>query len=213
MWICAHIPLHGTSHGKLLIWLNLGCKGTHGGRLWNCNLSELHFSSLISLLAFLERLCLFFHKTTHSFLPRCKGRSPKRKFQSREEFFRGAVVSSLLIALAQALRLYLLKSSFHLTFQVKFSTHKPERADSVLCRCPTVFDPLAATLRLRARIAASKTSPGTCFDFSTSQCDGIGGYFWVALCLVWTLQCKDIIMWANLWFASIKRGSGVVRTP
>ena len=122
MWICAPLPLDGTSHGKLLIWLNLGYKGTHGGRLWNCNLSELHFSSLISLLAFLERLCLFFHKTTHSFLPRCKGRSPKRKFQSREEFFRGAVVSSLLIALAQALRLYLLKSSFHLTFQVKFST-------------------------------------------------------------------------------------------
>ena len=59
IWICAHLSLHGTSHGKLLIWLNLGCKGTHGGRLWNCNLSELHFSSLISLLAFLERLCLF----------------------------------------------------------------------------------------------------------------------------------------------------------
>ena len=95
MWICAPLPLHGTSHGKLLIWLNLGCKGTHGGRLGNCNLSELHFSSLISLLALLERLFLFFHKTTHSFLARCKGRSPKRKFQSREEFFRGAAVSPL----------------------------------------------------------------------------------------------------------------------
>ena len=33
MWICAPRPLDGTSHGKLLIWLNLGYKGTHGGRL------------------------------------------------------------------------------------------------------------------------------------------------------------------------------------
>ena len=185
MWICAPLPLDGTSHGKLLIWLNLGCKGTHGGRLWNCNLSELHFSPLISLLAFLERLCLFFHKTTHSFLPRCKGRSPKRKFQSREEFFRGAAVSSLPIALAQvSMWKYLLKSIFHLRFQV---SHKAERADSVLCRCPAAFDPLAATLRLRARIAASKTSPGRRFDFSTSQCDSICRYFWVALCFVWIM--------------------------
>ena len=180
IWICAHLSLHGTSHGKLLIWLNLGCKGTHGGRLWNCNLSELHFSSLISLLALLERLCLFFHKTTHSFLARCKGRSPKRKFQSREELFLG----SGYFFTAHSLRFLYRNTCWKVYFISRF---KPERAHSVLCRCPTAFDPLAATLRLRARIAASKTSPGRRFDFSTSQCDGIGRYFWVALCFAWMM--------------------------
>ena len=88
MWICAPLPLDGTSHGKLLIWLNLGCKGTHGGRLWNCNLSELHFSSLISLLAFLERLFfLFFTKRPILSLLVAREDPQKESFSLEKNFF------------------------------------------------------------------------------------------------------------------------------
>ena len=188
MWICAHLPLHGTFRGKLLIWLNLSCKGTHVAALKIVTYLSSTFLRWFFDWPFL-RLCHLLHKTNHSFLARCngstKGRSPKRKFQSREELFRGAAVSPLPIG--SGFYVEILAEKF-ISSQVSSQVfHKPERAHSVLCRCPTAFDPLAATLRLRARIAASKTSPGRRFDFSTSQCDGIGRYFWVALCFVWMM--------------------------
>ena len=86
MWICAHLPLHGTFHGKLLIWLNLSCKGTHGAA-FECDCATNLSSTFLRW--FLDTWGFVFFCTKRSILSSLAAREDPQKesFNLEKNFF------------------------------------------------------------------------------------------------------------------------------
>ena len=206
MWICAHLPLHGTFRGKLLIWLNLSCKGTHGAA-FECDCATNLGSTFLRW--FLDTWGFVFFCTKRSILSSLAARELPREDPLKESFNLGKIFLRERLYLqwpfAKVSISILLKGLFHLRFQAKFSTSQ----NGLTVYCAGVPRPLIHWRPLwdfELVLRRQKHRQEGVSNFQPLNVTALVDIF--GLHCVFLGWCKVIIMWS----ASIK-GSGVDWTP